>query len=103
MPGEEVTLGQRVRARSELAGADQLAARLPCEMYERDSPLAEGGQAAQPALLLRHAPVRADRAGNIRERAFNEFGNQKAAVVDRARHGHQTLRNRLETDTAVIS
>ena len=52
--------------------------------------------------LSRHAPVRPDRSGNIRERAIDEFGHQQAAVVDRSRHGRPALRNGLEADAAVI-
>src|SRR5262245_17809104 len=52
--------------------------------------------------LLRLAPVRPDRAGDAVERAFDEFGDQHAAVIDRARHGHPALCHHLETDAAII-
>ena len=55
-----------------------------------------------PSELSRHAPVRTDRAGNIGERAIDEFRHQQAVVVDRSRHGRPALRNRLEADAAVI-
>src|SRR3954471_5136675 len=50
----------------------------------------------------RLAPVRADRAGNAVEGAVDEFSDQEAAVIHRAGHGRPSLRNRLETDAAVI-
>src|SRR6202023_2562510 len=54
------------------------------------------------AKLSRQAPVRADRAGNVGERAIDEFGHQKEAVVPRTRHGCPSFRNDLEADAAVI-
>ena len=53
-------------------------------------------------ILSRLAPVRADGARNAIAGAIDEFGDQQAAVVDRAGHGHPPLRHRLETDAAVI-
>src|SRR6266853_434727 len=67
------------------------------------SPLAGRGESAAPApSLLRHAPVRPYRSGNVGEGAIDEFRHQKAAVVDRSRHARPYLRNSFETDTAVI-
>src|SRR4051812_16309342 len=63
------------------------------------------GTAQAPLLTLRIprlAPVRPDIAGDILERALDQFRDQEAAVVNRARHDRPPLRHGLEADAAVI-
>src|SRR5882724_2490518 len=71
------------------------------------SPFSACGERGEPAAtapsLLRRAPVRPNRSGNVGEGAIDQLGHQKAAVVDRSRHARPSLGNSLETDAAVIS
>src|SRR5438309_1139948 len=59
-------------------------------------------QALGTRCLLRKAPVRPDRAGDLGKGPIDQFGDQQARVVYRPRHFYAALRNHLEPDAAVI-
>src|SRR3977135_605841 len=52
--------------------------------------------------LPRKTPVRPDRAGDVGERAVDQFGDQQALVIHRPGHLYPAFWNHLEAEAAVV-
>src|SRR6476646_5013471 len=98
-PGSKCSITRRVSSSSYGFQRQPVSHGWQCASARARNP---GDHAFWSVALSRHAPVRADRAGNVGEGAIDELGHQQAAVVHRSRHGYPSLRDNLEPDAAVI-